>query len=132
MKTTLELPDDLMRAVKIRAAATDRKLKDMVEELIRRGLEGSPEQPMEDPLQALKKKLIFHPDGTITNPLGIDDPGFFEALDQIREENHRTNARDSLADIEAAIADERYVRFRSLADLDEYMDELRQDRHVDG
>ncbi len=38
MKTTLELEDDLMRAVKIRAAQTDRKLKDVVAELIQLGL----------------------------------------------------------------------------------------------
>lgn len=38
MKTTLELPDDLMRAIKIRAASEDRKLKDLVAELLRRGL----------------------------------------------------------------------------------------------
>ena len=39
MKTTLDLPDDLMRAVKARADATDRKLKDVVAEAIARGLE---------------------------------------------------------------------------------------------
>lgn len=38
MKTTLELPDPLMRALKVRAAKTDRKLKDVVAELIERGL----------------------------------------------------------------------------------------------
>jgi hypothetical protein len=38
MKTTLELPDDLRRAVKMRAVREDRKLKDMVAELLRRGL----------------------------------------------------------------------------------------------
>lgn len=44
MKTTLELPDHLMRAVKIRAAKTDRKLKDVVAELIQRGLAGPPSE----------------------------------------------------------------------------------------
>lgn len=38
MKTTLELPDDLMREVKVRAAKQDRKLKDLVADLLRRGL----------------------------------------------------------------------------------------------
>lgn len=38
MKTTLELPDELMRTVKVRAAREDRKLKDMVALLLRRGL----------------------------------------------------------------------------------------------
>ena len=44
MKTTLELPDRLMRKVKIRAAQTDRKLKDVVAELITRGME-EPDPP---------------------------------------------------------------------------------------
>lgn len=43
MKTTLELPDDLMRAVKLRAAATDRKLKDVVTEAIASGLAAASE-----------------------------------------------------------------------------------------
>jgi hypothetical protein len=38
MKTTLDLPDDLMRAVKIRAAEENRKLKDVAADLLRRGL----------------------------------------------------------------------------------------------
>lgn len=39
MKTTLDLPDDLMRTIKVRAAREDRKLKDLVAELLRRALE---------------------------------------------------------------------------------------------
>jgi plasmid stability protein len=38
MKTTLDLPDDLMRAIKVRAAREDRKLKDLVAELLREGM----------------------------------------------------------------------------------------------
>lgn len=38
MKTTLELPDDLMREVKIRAVRENRRLKDAVADLLRRGL----------------------------------------------------------------------------------------------
>ncbi len=40
MKTTLDLPDELMRAIKVRAAQQDRKIKDVVAELLRRGLSG--------------------------------------------------------------------------------------------
>lgn len=39
MKTTLDLPDELMRSVKVRAAQEGRKLKDVVAELLQRGLE---------------------------------------------------------------------------------------------
>jgi plasmid stability protein len=38
MKTTLDLPDDLMREVKIRAVQENRKLKDAIADLLRRGL----------------------------------------------------------------------------------------------
>lgn len=38
MKTTLDLPDELMRAVRIRAAEENLKLKDVVAELLRLGL----------------------------------------------------------------------------------------------
>jgi plasmid stability protein len=38
MKTTLELPDDLMREIKIRAVKENRKLKDEITDLLRLGL----------------------------------------------------------------------------------------------
>jgi hypothetical protein len=38
MKTTLDLPDDLVRAVKMRAIEENRRLKDTVTDLLRRGL----------------------------------------------------------------------------------------------
>ena len=55
MKTTLELPDDLMRTIKIRAVNEDRKLKDVVAELLRRGL------ATEEPTQALIERRISLP-----------------------------------------------------------------------
>jgi plasmid stability protein len=38
MKTTLDLPDDLMREVKIRAVHEHKKLKDTIAELLRKGM----------------------------------------------------------------------------------------------
>lgn len=38
MKTTLDLPEDLVRAVKIRAVQENRRLKDTMADLLRRGL----------------------------------------------------------------------------------------------
>lgn len=38
MKTTLDLPDDLFRRVKVHAVQSDRKLKDMVAQLLEAGL----------------------------------------------------------------------------------------------
>ncbi|HEV7508449.1 MAG TPA: antitoxin [Thermoanaerobaculia bacterium] len=46
MKTTLDLPDDLVRAVRMRAVEENRRLKDTISDLLRRGLaqkEAAPE-----------------------------------------------------------------------------------------
>lgn len=45
MKTTLELPDELMRAVKVRAANEGRRLKEVVADLLRRGLAADATRP---------------------------------------------------------------------------------------
>jgi plasmid stability protein len=45
MKTTLDLPDDLMRAVKIRAVEENRRLKYTIADLLRRGLAGEGRVP---------------------------------------------------------------------------------------
>ena len=97
MKTTLELPDELMRRLKVRAANSDRKLKDTVEEVIRRGLETVEADAGKDPLQALRMRLQFQADGIIVNPEAIEDPGFFQALDDIRDESHKESPRDAFS-----------------------------------
>src|SRR6478609_6847904 len=47
MKTTLDLPDDLMRGMKIRAATQGRKLKDVIADAIRDSLVSKRETPTE-------------------------------------------------------------------------------------
>lgn len=98
MKTTLELPDPLMRAVKVRAAQTDRKLKDVVADLIRRGLEAAPAANDTDPLQAWASKLVRSADGSLSNPDGIDEPAFFAALDAMRKQSRKDAPRDPFAE----------------------------------
>ena len=100
MKTTLELPDDLMRKLRVRAAESDRRLKDVVSELIERGLEASNDRQDTDPLQAWLSKLEVRADGTMVNPDGIDAPDFERALEAVREENRQRPPRDPFADAE--------------------------------
>jgi hypothetical protein len=50
MKTTLDLPDDLMREVKILAARESRKLKDTVADLLARGMRSAPPRHPAPPL----------------------------------------------------------------------------------
>lgn len=45
MKTTLDLPDELVRRVKMRALQSDRKLKDTVAELLETGLRAAAGTP---------------------------------------------------------------------------------------
>lgn len=42
MKTTLELPDDLMRRIKLRAVHRNRKLKDEIAQLLEAGMAAVP------------------------------------------------------------------------------------------
>ncbi len=45
MKTTLDLPDDLMRAIKLRAVKANMKLKDAIADLLRKGLSRAAVKP---------------------------------------------------------------------------------------
>jgi plasmid stability protein len=49
MKTTLELPDELMREIKIRAVHEHKKLKDAITELLRKGIAASKSRPPKIP-----------------------------------------------------------------------------------
>ena len=48
MKTTVELPDGLVLDLKLRAAHDRRKLKDLVADLLRKGLDAPEYAPTED------------------------------------------------------------------------------------
>lgn len=49
MKTALDLPDDLVMEVKMRAVQQGRRLKDVIAELLRRGLDNPPEATTPSP-----------------------------------------------------------------------------------
>jgi len=53
MKTTLDLPDDLVRTIKLKAVREDRKLKDLIAELLRKGLETPPAAADHEPRRAV-------------------------------------------------------------------------------
>ena len=66
MKTTLELPDELMRRVRMRAVQRSQKLKDAVAELLEAGIAAEPqaEAPPRAPRPVRLRKR---------GPLTIDD-----------------------------------------------------------
>ena len=85
MKTTSDLPDRLMRAVKIRAAERNLKLQELVAEALRAMLSAPPHAVgPPDPVQAFRQRLVFLPDGSVSNPAGLGDGCFFDALEAYR------------------------------------------------
>jgi hypothetical protein len=61
MKTTLELPDELMREAKLRVVAQGRTLKDLVADCIRQGLGISP--PVPSSASALDDRVLVVSNG---------------------------------------------------------------------
>jgi len=55
MKTTLDLPDALVKQVKLRAVQTGQKLKDAVADLLRRGLAAVADMEKQVPTPAITK-----------------------------------------------------------------------------
>ena len=53
MKTTVELPDGLVREIKLRAVHDGKKLKDIITDLLRKGLDGPEAARTEDRLTYL-------------------------------------------------------------------------------
>lgn len=93
MKTTIELPDELMRAVKIRAAERNQRLKDVIADALRAALAAPAAEPL-DPVQAFGRRLVFRPDGTVENPEAWADEAYFQALEDLRAESRRQPIRD--------------------------------------
>lgn len=57
MKTTLELPDELMRRIKLRAVHRNQKLKDAVAQLLEAGIAALPSaEPLARPPRAVRLK----------------------------------------------------------------------------
>lgn len=62
MKTTLDLPDDLMQRVKLRAVHAHRKLKDEVADLLERGMRAPAKKPVPFVPKPLRLRGGFKPD----------------------------------------------------------------------
>ena len=103
MKTTFDLPESLLRRAKAAAAHQGRPLRDLVAEAIdaklaadRAAARAVSKQSNE--WDAFKAQLIQQPDGSWFNPNGIDDEGFFEALEEVRHERlMQQGPRESIA-----------------------------------
>ena len=72
MKTTLDLPDHLMRQVKQRALQQGRPIKELVADYIRQGLHGSPGAPLQASARVVELDAagmpLFRPDPSFSGP----------------------------------------------------------------
>ena len=89
MKTTLDLPEPLLRKAQAVAARQGRKLDDLVAEALAEKLTatagiGSNTQPRANEWIAFESTLVRMPDGSVMNPNGIADEGFFADVEAAR------------------------------------------------
>jgi hypothetical protein len=89
VKTTLDLPNDLVREVKLRAVNEGRKLKDVISDLLRQGL-GHPTSTISQG-NARRGRIEFP-----LFPSSPDAPAQRMSLDELVRAEHETLTRDDL------------------------------------
>jgi len=72
MKTTLDLPDPLMRRVKIRAASEGRKLKEVIADLLEKGMD----TPAAEVLAEDELPYVIDPTTGMAVSRSLNTPGF--------------------------------------------------------
>lgn len=99
MKATIDLPEDLLRAAKIRSVEQGVKLKDWVAQALRTALEAPPGERTQpaDPLQRWCARLQPQPDGQWLNPSAVVDDLFVEELEALRTADRAQAPRDPWA-----------------------------------
>ncbi len=90
MRTTVDLPDPLLKHLKARAALEGRTLRDLVVELVQRGLEATPKA---DALQRLQARPLIG-----VAPLAVPAERLNHAdLSALAQEDEDERARTALA-----------------------------------
>jgi predicted DNA-binding protein len=95
VKTTFDLPHELVRKAKAVAAQQGRPLRDLVAEAIDEKLEvvagggvdaTKAREVRREAWERWKGRLERRSDGTWFNPEGVDDESFFQSLEEVRRE----------------------------------------------
>jgi len=94
MKTTFDLPEDLVRRAKALADEQGRPLRDLVAEALSERVTapsgGAGRLPVgqregrRETWEEWRRHLVQQPDGSLLNTDAIDDPTFFEYIDSLR------------------------------------------------
>ena len=91
MKTTLDLPDDLLRTMKMQAVQEGRKLKDVAAEIFRRGLAHPPNPASRPTRHRVKLPLIKAEPGA--RPFALTGERIHELEMQSEMESHEASLR---------------------------------------
>ncbi len=94
MKTTLDLPDELVREAKLRAVMQGRTLKDLVADFMRQGL-GHPAEAGQAAAQG-SKRLIIAPDGLPQIRCRADAPASRASVAELLALEQRALAEDDM------------------------------------
>ena len=95
MKTTLDIPNELMRGMKIRAATQGRKLKDVVAEVLKRGLA--------DPVKPAKPRIEIQANGLPVIRCGKDAPASRMTTEELLALEQATLLREDLQRVGLAL-----------------------------
>lgn len=93
MKTTLDLPDPLMRRVKIRAASDGRKLKEVIADLLEKGMDN----PAAEVLAEGEPPCVIDPKTGFPMARSLNTPGFVPpTVEESRALIERANEEEDL------------------------------------
>lgn len=94
MKTTIDLPDELVKEVKLLAVMEGKKLKDEMADLLRTGLAANPRKPTEVPIpdaETMRRRAEIA-DKFVSGEWGVEYKGYDEAKAAEREKEQRMEA----------------------------------------
>lgn len=93
MRTTLDLPDPLMRQIKIRAASRGRKLKEEIADLLQKGMATSPAEALPEGEQPFHR----HPQTGLLVSRTLKTPGYVQpAPEETQAILERANEEEDL------------------------------------
>jgi hypothetical protein len=93
MKTTIDLPPELVRALKIRAVNEGRKMKDLAAELLHRGLASPSAPPTRQPP---KPRIVTQADGLPVVRCAADAPATRMSTDALLSLEQEAITREDL------------------------------------
>jgi plasmid stability protein len=99
MKATFDLPEELVRQLKLRAVRRRQKLKDLAAEILRAGLAAADRQSSRNGKPLDKEKLIIRKDRKSGLPVvqcSKDAPARHMTVEELLELEHATQQREDL------------------------------------